>query len=77
MSKGPNPTIAVHLTQKELHVLNRLIGFPAHLGELSNKIGKAMVDIRPIIRDARREAKQVPEQDLSVEIPPTTGRGGW
>lgn len=62
MTKGPNPTIAVHLTQKELSALFRLLSFPQSYGELGDKISKAIVDIRPIIREARRVAKQTNAQ---------------
>lgn len=57
----PNPTIPVHLTQKELELLNRILQWP-YSSTLADKLRHALVDIRPIIREARANAKNTKRQ---------------
>lgn len=53
-----NPTVALHVTAKELAMIERALGWPAQIGTLRDKLSAAGKDMRLANREKNRLNKQ-------------------
>lgn len=52
-----NPTVALHVTAKELAMIERALGWPAQIGSLRDKLNAAGKDMRLANREKNRANK--------------------
>lgn len=53
-----NPTVALHVTAKELALIERALGWPAQIGSLRDKLNAADKDMKLANREKNRANKQ-------------------
>ena len=52
-----NPTVALHVTRKELALIERVLGYTAQLGTLRDKLNAADKEMRLATREKNRANK--------------------
>ena len=62
-----NPTVALHVTAKELALIERALGYTARRGALSDKLKAADKDMRLANRQKNREHKAARRAKLTDE----------
>lgn len=68
----PNPTVALHVTRKELDRVTRVLGYNSPLGTLGDKLRAAEKDMRVAVREGRRLHKEEKEKKNVQDQVPTS-----